>query len=270
VIVAPTLAWQYRPGQFLGVAPLLAYQQFKAYGLQAFQGVSQAPEHVTNQGYDSAFGAGLRLGWLARLQPWLTLGATYATRIYMQDFEEYRGLLADGGNFNIPANYSVGIGLQPTPRWTLGLDVQRIEFGGVRALANPVTNSLVDPASKPLGSRNGSGFNWRDQTNYRAAVAYQATTHLTLRAGYAYGKLAQKDKSIDSVSFNMFAPNPRANATVGGSYALGARDEINLAYGRYLQAGYQGPSASAGLGIGGTERIRPFVSTVMIGWTRRF
>ena len=33
---APTVAWQFAQGHSIGVAPLLAYQRFKAEGLQAF------------------------------------------------------------------------------------------------------------------------------------------------------------------------------------------------------------------------------------------
>ncbi|HXN16367.1 MAG TPA: long-chain fatty acid transporter, partial [Usitatibacter sp.] len=36
LIVAPSVAWQVAPGHAIGIAPLLAYQRFKAEGLQAF------------------------------------------------------------------------------------------------------------------------------------------------------------------------------------------------------------------------------------------
>lgn len=270
LIVAPTLSWTFAPGHGIGVAPLLAYQQFKAYGLQAFEGISSHPGAVTNQGYDSSFGAGLRVGWYGRFNTWLALGAAYSTRVYMQDFDEYRGLLAGGGSFDIPANYSVGLALAPHRDVVVGFDVQRIEFGHIRALGNGVLNSLQDPEGKPLGSRHGSGFNWGDQTNYRIAIAYAIVPRLTLRGGFAYGKRAQRDDGPNSVSFNLLAPNPKCNLTVGATWELGTGSDLHFAYGRYLESTYAGPSATAGLGIGGRESVTPHVDTLWLGWSRRF
>ena len=270
VIVAPSLSWKFHPSHSLGVTPLLAFQRFKAYGFQAFEGVSSAPDALTNRGYDEAFGAGLRVGWFGRITPWLDLGAAYSTRVYMEKFDKYRGLLADGGDFDVPANFSGGFALKPVPRLTLAGEVQRILYGEIKALSNGALASLQDPQDSGLGSRDGSGFNWRHQTNYRVAVAYAATPKLTLRAGFAYGRLAQADASVDSVTFNMMAPNPRRNVTAGFTWSFRDQQDFHLAAGRYLDGGYGGPSATAGLGVGGEETVSPHVVTLMLAWTRRF
>lgn len=270
LIIAPTLSVSVAPGHSAGVAPLLAYQQFSAYGFQALEGFSANPDATTNQGYDTAFGAGVRVGWFGQVLPWLTLGAAYSSKIYMQKFSEYEGLIAEGGRFDIPANYSVGLGLTPLRDWLVGIDVQRIEFGGVRALGNGVLNSLQDPQGSPFGSRNGSGFNWDDQTNYRIAVAYTATPRLTLRAGLAYGQRPQRDSSANSVTLNLFAPNPTRNATLGLTWQLNRSSDLQFAYGRYIDGTYEGPSATAGLGVGGNESVSPYVNTFLIGWSRKF
>lgn len=270
VIIAPTLSWKFHPEHSVGVTPLLAFQRFKAYGFQAFEGVSSAPDALTNRGYDEAYGAGVRVGWFGRILPSLDLGAAYSTRIYMEKFDKYRGLLADGGDFDIPANFSVGFAHRPLAKWTLAGDVQRVLYGEIKALSNGVLASLQDPENSGLGSRNGSGFNWRHQTNYRVALIHELTPTLTLRAGYAYGRLAQADSSIDSVSFNLLAPNPRGNVTAGFTWAVNKKNDFQLAAGRYLNGRYEGPSATAGLGVGGRESVRPHVKTLMLGWTRHF
>ncbi len=269
VIIAPTLSWQFSPRHSFGVAPLLGYQQFKAYGLQAFEGVSQDANAVSNRGYDRAFGAGVRVGWYAQMNPWLSLGASYSSRVFFERLEKYRGLLAGDGRFDIPANFSVGLSVKPLEKWEVAVDVQHIEFGKIRALGNGGLNSLQDPANSPLGGRNGSGFNWRDQTNYRIALIHQATPQITLRAGFAYGRQPQRDRTANSVTFNMLAPNPTRNATVGMTYKWNGGNDFHFAYGRYIEADYSGPSASAGLGVGGIETITPHVDSFWLGWSKR-
>ena len=265
LVVAPTLSYRVSPGHSFGISPLLAYQQIRVYGLQAFEALSQYPGKVSNQGYDKAFGAGVRIGWFGQVRPWLNLGASYASRIYMQDFDEYRGLVA-GGNFDIPANFSVGFALKDE-HVTLAFDLHRIFFAGVPMLANGVQDSLTDPVNKPLGHRNGSGFNWRHQTNYRVALTWHATPRLDLRAGFAYGRLGQANGSADSASFAMLAPNPRLNLTAGFSYQLTSNTELNFAYGRYARSAYSGESA---LFPGAQERIDPRVDTFHLAWARRW
>lgn len=264
LVVAPTLSVRPWKGQSFGIAPLLAYQQIRVYGLQAFEALSRDPDHVTNQGYDGAFGAGVRFGWLGMIRPWLDLGATYATRVYMQDFHEYRGLLA-GGSFDIPDNFSLGFALKDR-NLTLAGDIHRIFFGHVPELGNGVLNSLNDP-DKPLGDRHGSGFNWNHQTNYRLALIWHATPRLDLRAGFAYGRVPQTDSSTNTASFTMLAPNPALNLTAGFSYRPVGDTEFHLAYGAYRRGEYEGDSA---IFPGAREKAEPRVDTIYLAWSRRW
>lgn len=263
VVVAPSLSFRFAPGHSFGVSPLLAYQQIRVYGLQAFEPLSKYPDRVTNNGYEGAFGAGVRVGWLGRVRPWLDLGASYATRVYMQDFKEYRGLLADG-SFDIPANVSLGFALKDR-NLTFAVDVHRIFFGDVPALGNGVLDTLQDPIGKPLGDKKGSGFNWRNQTNYRVALTWHATPRLDLRAGFAYGRVPQADGSTDSASFTMLAPTPALNMTAGFSYRPWHGTELHFAYGAYRRGEYEGDSA---LFPGAQERVEPRCDTVYVAWSR--
>src|SRR3990167_176212 len=101
LVFAPTLAYKFSPAHSFGVAPLVAYQRFKAYGLQSFAAISSDPANVSNRGYDDAWGLGLRLGYYGRLTPAVAVGAAYATKIEMQEFDKYRGLFAERGDFDI-------------------------------------------------------------------------------------------------------------------------------------------------------------------------
>ena len=265
LVVAPTVSWRINARHSIGISPLITAQRFKAYGLQAFAPLSKHPNRVSNQGYDIAFGLGLRVGWYAEPTPWLSVGAAYATRTYMQEFDKYKGLFADG-TFDVPENLSAGLAVRPAENWLLSLDVQRINFAGVNALGNGVLNTLTDPLGKPLGSSDGSGFNWRNATTYRTAVAYNWSPRLTLRAGFAYGK-RPNDNDINSVSFNMLTPNPLRQASAVFTLRLSDRHELHGSVGHFFASTYRGPSAAI---PGASEKIRPHVETVMLAWSRRF
>lgn len=58
------------------------------------------------------------MGWLGKVTPQLTLGATWASKISGK-FDNYKGLFADGGGFDVPENYGVGLAFEATRAWTL-------------------------------------------------------------------------------------------------------------------------------------------------------
>ena len=103
LVVAPTVAYKITPTQSVGVALLLGYQRFKAEGLQAFDNApgfppfTGSPGSVTNNGYDSSTGVGIRLGWQGKFGAF-TAGAAYAPKMNMSRFDKYKGLFAGQGD----------------------------------------------------------------------------------------------------------------------------------------------------------------------------
>lgn len=102
LIIAPTLAYKLDAQHSVGASPLLVVQQFSATGLDAFAGFSMAPDKVSNTGTDRSTGMGVRLGYLGQLSDTLKFGATYSPKIKMGKFNEYAGLFAGAGTFDIP------------------------------------------------------------------------------------------------------------------------------------------------------------------------
>ena len=87
-------------------------------GLQAFAsmpGMSSDPAHVTNQGYDSSTGVGLRLGYQGALGENVRVGAAWSPRVEMGRFEKYQGLFAGQGGFDLPENVNLGVAWQASP-----------------------------------------------------------------------------------------------------------------------------------------------------------
>lgn len=274
LIVAPTAAYKVNDSHSIGVSPLLGYQRFKVDGLQAFAelGFSSSPGDVTNRGYDDATGLGLRVGWMGKVSDRVTLGAAYSTKIRMSKFDKYKGLFAQQGDFDIPENYNVGIAFKATPKVTIALDIQQINYHDVKSIANGVTNSLVViPPTAPnrLGDENGSGFNWRDQTVFKLGMEYEYSKTLTLRGGLNYGKSPVRGDTMDDVSFNIIAPGVvETHLTLGATWALPNEAELTLSYMHAFSKTVSGPSATALLGVGGTERLKMHQNAIGIayGW----
>ena len=262
LIIAPTIAWKIAPGHSIGISPLLAVQAFESFGLNALSPLSKYPTKFTDNGHDFAFGAGVRVGWYGEINSWLSLGAAYSSKVYMQEFDDYKGLFAEG-SFDIPANYSVGAAIRPNDSWIVALDIQRIEFSEVKALGNRVLNSLV-PGGPPIGSASGSAFGWtRNQTNYRLGLTYFASSRLTLRAGYAYGKRPNSN-GIDSTTFSLLTPNPIHQVSAGLSWETSSGNELHVGFEHFFKETLTGPSA---LFPGARESVTPYVNALHVAWT---
>ena len=271
LIIAPTVAYKFAPRHSVGVSLLLGYQRFKASGVQAFDNApgfppfTQSPGFVTNNGYAGSTGAGVRLGYFGRLSDTVSIGAAYAPKMKMSKLDEYKGLFAGGGGFDIPANYSAGIAFNPAPAWTVALDYQRINYSGVPSVGNP---SL--PVA-PLGAANGPGFGWRDIDIFKLGVAWQMNSQLTLRAGFNRG---QNPITPADVTFNILAPGVmKTHYTFGFTRALSPSDDLTGALMIAPRQSVTGSSLFNGLmgpGAAGNETIRMRQSAVGVAWSRKF
>lgn len=229
LIVAPTAAYKVAPNHSLGISPLFAYQRFKVDGLQGFAGYtpSNSTNFLTNKGYDSSTGWGVRIGWMGKISDSLTLGAAYSTKMKMSKFDKYKELFADQGLFDIPTNYNLGLAFKATPKMTVAFDYQRINYSGVSSVANPSTNFGATIGST-LGVAGGRGFGWSDVNVFKLGVEYEYSQNLTLRAGFNHG-----DNPIQArdVTFNIIAPGVvQDHLTLGLTHKTGTGGELTLAY----------------------------------------
>ena len=115
----------------------LATSASRLKACRPFGGFSTSAANLTNQGYDSAWGYGARIGWFGQLSDTVSVGAAYSTKIYMQEFDKYKGLFAEQGDFDMPENYNVGIAFKATPKLTVLADYRRINYNDVPSVGNP-------------------------------------------------------------------------------------------------------------------------------------
>jgi hypothetical protein len=70
---------------------------------------SSNPAKLTNNGADTTTGFGARIGYHGKFGEYLGVGASYQTKIAMGEFDDYAGLFAGQGDFDVPATWTAGI-----------------------------------------------------------------------------------------------------------------------------------------------------------------
>jgi len=260
--ISPTLAYKLGAHNSIGVAANIAVQRFAAEGLQYIAAISADPAHLTNNGYSYSTGGGVRVGWLGELNKAVSVGATYQSRTYVSKFNRYSGLFAEHGGFDIPANFAGGAAVKFGSKATLLFDEERILYGAVKSIANPLAST------SPLGTDNGPGFGWHDINVSKAGVDYDVNPSLTLRAGYNHG-----GAPFDSTQafFNLLAPavtkdHLHAGATVG----LKNGKEISFAYVHAFNNTVNGVNAIPSTYGGGNVNLSMYQNSfqVAFGWKR--
>jgi long-chain fatty acid transport protein len=234
--ILPSVAMEILDGHTLGFSIAMAAQVFRAYGLEAFTnlGFSNSGDALSNRGPDWSYGLGWRLGYLGQFfNNQLAFGVNYSAKVNMSEFNRYSGLFAQGGDFDIPENYGIGILFRGIPRTSVAFDIMKINYSGVTSVGNPgpyafdvlELNPLcpgTDTSDCSLGGDLGMGFGWRDQTVYKLGVDFKATQSLTVRAGWNYG---ESPVPPDQILFNLLAPGiTEQHLMLGATLETSGRD----------------------------------------------
>ncbi len=195
----------------VGAALMYIYQGLEITGLDNFAGFSSNPQKITDNGVDYSSGIGIKVGALVNITDNFHLGFSYQPKVDMSEFSEYSGLLAEGGDFDFPENYVLGLSWDIKENHNFVFDIQQINYSDIASLGNgiaPLTNGQCVPGptggtgSGCLGANGGAGFGWEDMTIYK--FGYQLPVgENTLRLGYSF-----TDQPIpeSEVLFNILAP----------------------------------------------------------------
>jgi long-chain fatty acid transport protein len=263
LFVAPTVAYKVNPNNSIGLSLNLAYQQFGLSGLQtsAFAGFSSDPTHFSDQGKDSSTGWGVRIGWTGQISPTVTLGATYQSKTKMGKFDKYRGLFANGGEFDIPENYGIGIAVKTTPKLTLAADVEQINYSKIAAVGNPVDSLFM---GLKFGDPNGPGFGWRDVTVLKLGASYQYRDDLVLRAGF---NTLRQPIPENQTLLNILAPGVvEQHLTFGATWTLANNNELTLAYMHAFKKEVNGVNSIPPSFFGGEANLHMYEDSIGIAY----
>jgi len=281
LIIAPYASWQFTKGHSIGIAPLIGYQRFEANGLQAFDNpaFSVNPGSVTNNGYSDAWGAGVRIGYMGQFTEQFAVGASYSTKISMGDFDEYKGLFAQGGGFDIPSNFMVGVAFRPVKPLLIAFDFQRIFYDDAPSVSNPSTSfgycvppQMGGPGLRQycLGGDSGAGFGWQNVDVWKLGVQWDINDRWTIRGGFNH-----TDNPIQSqdVTFNILAPGVVQDQWhAGATWKIDDKSEITGAFMYAQNNSVTGPSLFIGFGLPPTttETIAMKEYLLGIAYNRKF
>lgn len=236
LFLAPTFAYRFDNNASIGVSAIMAYQGFEAKGISSFGALSNDPSNLSDNGHDSSFGAGINVGFILPVGEQFTLGGGYRSRVYMTEFDDYRGLFAEQGDFDIPATATIGLAWKTTDKLTVLLDVQKTWYSQVDAIGHSMSPAIgICGARAPtptspscLGGKNGIGFGWKDMTTVKFGVQYEAAHDWTWRAGYSHGNQPIPESEV---FFNILAPGiMEQHFTVGFTKKFdNGSQEINFA-----------------------------------------
>lgn len=266
MFLAVTYTRTFGDNHSIGISPLMAYQTFEATGLQAFRDMGMAGmpglgvnrmDKVTNNGSATSTGFGFRVGYQGEIIPGLRLGATYQSKINMSEFDDYAGLFAEEGDFDIPSNWTAGFSYDLTDDFTFMADAKQIMYTDVKSVSNPMdpqamqpmvpnpnwdgidpnTAWMPNPNFVALGDADAAGFGWDDMMVFKLGAEYRGIDGWKFRGGFSFGDQPIADSEV---MFNILAPAVIENHISFGATKTLGDNELSIAVTRALSNSVEG------------------------------
>jgi long-chain fatty acid transport protein len=285
LFVNTTFAKKINDKHAFGGSLILVGQRFIAQGLESFGGFSSDPNNLSGNVKSDSFGAGLKFGYQGEVAKGIRLGVSYQSKIDMSEYDEYAGLFAEGGDFDIPSTWTIGASFDVGASGVIVADVQQINYSDVASIGNPVNNLLTncipagmnpsDPTAGAtgegcLGGSAGGGFGWEDMTIFKIGYQIDVSPKHTIRVGYSH---ADQPIPESETFFNVLAPAViEDHFTAGWTMKVGNNQEFNLAamYAPSNSVKGQNPM-DANAASGGTQiEIEMAQFDIQAGWAWKF
>lgn len=283
-------AYKLNDKHAVGGSLILVGSRFRAQGLENFGGFSLDPTNFSGNVNSLAWGFGAKLGYQGEVADGVRVGISYQSQISMGEFDEYKGLFAEGGDFDIPSTYTLGASFDVGKTGVIVADYQRINYTDVAALSNPIANIsgggcldslngaiLRDNTFPPLGplplatgatcfgGPNGAGFGWEDIGIFKLGFQWNMA-NIDWRVGYSHSDQAIPESET---LFNILAPATiQDHVTAGMTLPVGKSQEFNLALMYGLEEKVKGPNPFDG---GATQiEIEMTQFDIQAGWAWMF
>ncbi|MCK5861576.1 MAG: outer membrane protein transport protein [Candidatus Hydrogenedentes bacterium] len=192
-------------GWSVAIAPRLNYAMFKTDMMTLkFRNANAANE------WDNAYGLGFSLGIYKRWERF-GVGATYTSRQWMTDFEDYDDLFFE--SMDLPQMIQAGIAYDFTPQLEFVADYKWIDWSGVDQMS-------VTPIK--------GGFGWKDQHVFKVGLTWYALPKWTFRVGASHAKSPIDDKHVFANA--LFPAVTEDHLSCGITYSINEKSDIHIAY----------------------------------------
>jgi len=216
-----------------------------------------------------AFGSGFagKLGITYKINPMLTVGATYHSKTDLGDMETDNGgasfsayNVGGGGavfgppvkgkvkihDFQWPETYGIGLSFQPNDQWLIAADYKRIGWADVmKDFKMTYSTSNLGTGQKESASFKISQ-NWDDQDVFLIGAAYKVNEALTLRFG---GNFANNPVPKNRVNF-LFPAIVEEHYTAGFGYIFDKANSIDFSLSYAPEVSVKGNQATGAAGSG--------------------
>lgn len=209
--------------------------QQQAMGASAMAAMGEE-YNLTNRGADISTGVGFGLGviWTSDA---MSVSAQYKSKVSMSEFDKYSDLFAEGGAFDIPSSFGVGVSFKADNGGAFHYDFEQINYTDVASISNPMANlftcpmasmDFINPTSGCLGGANGAGFGWSDVQVHKVGYEWSmaGSPDVRYRVGASFG---ENPIASSEVMFNILAPGVIENHyTAGFTRKLDDGDEYSV------------------------------------------
>jgi long-chain fatty acid transport protein len=199
-----------------------------------------------------------KLGMTYKVNPQLTVGATYHSKTSLGDMKASGAkveLIAAGGvpagtmtgdvsivNFQFPETYGIGMAMQASDNLMVAVDYKRI--GWAKVMKNfRMTFNTLDFGGVSMDMTMPQ--NWVDQDVFNIGLAYRTSPELTLRAGANLANNPVPDSTVNP----LFPAIVKDHFTVGAGYTLSKASEVNASLVYVPKVTVTAPAASGGYSI---------------------
>ncbi len=170
-IFAPGVAVKLSDQSQFNLSVLFAQQNYSDFNflasrIQTYGQLDLYPVSYT----ETSNGLGLNLGVDHNLNNWLSVEASFQSKIDMDGFSQLLGVQSDPADFDIPASVDMAIGFQLTPRNSIRLIARHNYYSDINAF---VSRSYPDIFLSFLNDAESPEFKWADQTIYAASYSHR-------------------------------------------------------------------------------------------------
>lgn len=233
-----TFARSFDNGFSIGAGPIVVMGLFRTDMETSQTGPPSAP---SPDSWDPAVGLGAIVGVNQKITDCLRIGASYTSEQFMEDYDDYSTLFAD--SLNLPQQLTAGVAFQVLESLEVVADYRWIGWGQLDTF--------------------GDQFGWEDQHIAKVGATWNASEHLTLRAGVSHGN--SPIGAEDVFPNALFPAIMETHLTTGASWQFGDW-ALHVAYVHALE---EDLTASGPPEAGGGTTIRMVQNSATLGasWT---